>query len=139
MSKTTKATAIKPERFTAERVIDAIRAAKGLISQAAIKLNCDRSTIYDYMERYPEIKDALKDEREAMTDIAELALYNKLIQGEGWAVCFYLKTQGRNRGYIERHELAVDMVVRARKMATTHGLDPDEVVERAKEIAGTSR
>ena len=138
MSKATKATAIKPERFTAEQVIAAIKETKGLISQAAIRLNCDRGTIYDYMGRYPEIKDALKDEREAMTDVAELALYNKLLAGEGWAVCFYLKTQGRNRGYIERYELAVDMVVRAREMAEAHGLDPDEVVAKAREIAGTS-
>ena len=138
MSRATKSTAIKPERFTAEQVIAAIKETKGLISQAAIRLNCDRGTIYGYMERHPEIKEALKDERETMTDIAELALYNKLIQGEGWAVCFYLKTQGRNRGYIERYELAVDMVVRAREMAEAHGLDPDEVVAKAREIAGTS-
>ena len=105
MGKATKRTAIKPERFTPDQVVTAIQATKGLISQAATHLHCDRGTIYDYMKRYPEIRDALKDEREAMTDVAELALYSRIIAGEGWAICFYLKTQGKGRGYVERHEV----------------------------------
>ena len=123
-------------RFTAERVTQAIRETRGLVSLAARRLGCTPKTVYVYIHRYPSVRQALQEEREAMTDLAELALYNKIQQGEGWAVCFYLKTQGRDRGYIERYELAVDMVVRARQMAEAHGLDPDEVLERAKLIAG---
>src|SRR3990172_1312087 len=123
-------------RFTAERVTQAIRETRGLVSLAARRLGCTPKTVYVYIHRYPSVRQALQEEREAMTDLAELALYNKIQQGEGWAVCFYLKTQGRHRGYIERHELAVDMVMRAREMAEAHDLDPDEVVARAKEIAG---
>lgn len=132
--------AIKPinGRYNAERVIQAIHDTKGLVSLAAQRLGCDPKTVRSYVHRYPTVAAALKEERESMTDIAELSLYNKIQSGEGWAVCFYLKTQGRHRGYIERHELAVDMVVRAREMAEAHGLDPDAVVERAKEIAGRS-
>jgi hypothetical protein len=47
---------------------------------------------------------AIKEERERMTDVAEMALFDAIKEGEGWAVCFYLKTQGKERGYIERHE-----------------------------------
>jgi len=37
-----------------------------------------------------------------MCDNAESALNRAVINGEAWAVCFTLKTQGKDRGYIER-------------------------------------
>src|SRR3989304_4110346 len=92
-------------RFTAERVTQATRETRGLVSLAARRLGCAPKTVYVYIHRYPSVRQALQEEREAMTGLAELALYNKSQQGEGWAVCFYLKTQGRDRGYIERHEV----------------------------------
>ena len=42
--------------------------------------------------------------REKMIDNVESKLYQKALEGEGWAVCFFLKTQGKRRGYIERQE-----------------------------------
>src|SRR3972149_6128003 len=125
-----KETTIKPRngQYAVDHVIQAIHETKGLVSLAAQRLGCGRRTMYRYIRKFPTVAQALQEEREAMTDLAELALYNKIQQGEGWAVCFYLKTQGRHRGYIERHELAVDMVMRAREMAEAHDLDPDEVI-----------
>ena len=37
-------------------------------------------------------------------DLAESALKRAVLAGEGWAVCFALKCQGKNRGYVERVE-----------------------------------
>lgn len=92
------------ERFTREHVITAIHDTKALISLAAQRLQCSPTTIHNYAKRYPEVAAAIREEREAMTDVAELSLFNCIQKGEGWAVCFYLKTQGRNRGYVERLE-----------------------------------
>lgn len=91
-------------KFSAEAMIQAIRDTKGLASLAAKRLGCDPETVRIYAKRYPTVAAALQEERERMTDIAELSLYNQIQAGEGWAVCFYLKTQGRARGYVERHE-----------------------------------
>lgn len=93
------------ERYTADHVIQAIRDTKGMVSLAAKRLRCDVDTVHNYAKRYPTVKKAIQEEREAMTDIAELSLYNCIQKGEGWAVCFYLKTQGKGRGYVERHEV----------------------------------
>jgi len=39
-----------------------------------------------------------------MLDNAESVLYKAVLNGEAWAVCFFLKCQGKSRGYIERQE-----------------------------------
>jgi hypothetical protein len=46
------------------------------------------------------------DERESMKDDAESALYKAVLEGEPWAVKFFLSTQAKDRGYSLRTELA---------------------------------
>ena len=98
------------QRLTPKRITDALRDSKGMVSVAARRVGCARSTVYEYMERYPEIKAALEDERELMTDLTELSLYKQIQAGEGWAVQFYLRTQGKGRGYGDevRHRVGGD-------------------------------
>lgn len=119
----------KAEKYTAQQVIDALRTTKGMVSLAAKKLQCDPATVYRYIRTYPTVAAAVRSEREAMTDIAELALYKAIQGGVGWAVCFYLKTQGKERGYVERKEISgpdggpiqMDMVARALEKAYGDG------------------
>src|SRR5690606_1181906 len=89
-------------KYTTAQVIQAIRETKGLVSLAAKRLKCHPDTVRRYAARYPTVAAALREERAAMTDVAELALYNAIQRGEPWAVTFYLKTQGKDRGYTER-------------------------------------
>lgn len=91
-------------KFTMGQMLKAVHLAKGMVSHAARRLRCHPETIREYANRFPEIAQALQEEREAVTDIAELALHKAIQERQGWAVCFYLKTQGRSRGYIERIE-----------------------------------
>ena len=95
----------KKEKFTSQQVVDAIREANGLASEAAKLLKCGLRTIYDYSERYPEVKQAREDAHDAMLDRAESKLHGAVERGEAWAICFFLKTQGKGRGYSERHEV----------------------------------
>jgi hypothetical protein len=37
-----------------------------------------------------------------------------VLAGEAWAVCFYLKTQAKDRGYVERSEVQHSSEVRQR-------------------------
>lgn len=100
------------QRLSVKSISDALRKNRGMVAVAARNLGCARSTIYDWMEAHPELKTMLDDEREVMTDVAELSLYKQVQDGQGWAVQFYLKTQGKGRGYVE----TVNM---------RHGGDPD--------------
>ena len=94
------------DKYTTEQVIDALRKTRGLISLAATALGCEPQTVRSYVKRYPTVATALREERERMTDIAEASLYQQIKDGQGWAVCFYLKTIGKERGYVERQEVS---------------------------------
>ena len=99
---------LKPGRkpvFTDKKIIDALKKAGGFYSKAASLLGCSRQTILDARKRSPELERTLKDIRESYVDMAEISLINLVREGELGAICFFLKTQGRSRGYVERQEL----------------------------------
>ena len=123
-------------KYTTAQVIQAIRETKGLVSLAAKRLNCHPDTVRRYAARYPTVAAALREERAAMTDVAELALYNAIQRGEPWAVTFYLKTQGKDRGYTERIDVIHSVREEAYRIAEQMGLDPDEVLAEAMAILG---
>lgn len=92
-------------RYTNAAIIAALHENHGLVSLAARNLGCDRGTIYKRAKKHPTVQQAIDDARDLMTDEAESALYKAIKRGEAWAVCFYLKTQGKARGYVERQEV----------------------------------
>lgn len=92
-------------RLKAQEVADALTASRGLVGPAARALGCDRSTVYRWKDRSATVRQAMDDAREAMTDLAEGALYKQVADGQPWAVQFYLKTIGKHRGYVERSEV----------------------------------
>ena len=92
------------DRYTAQQVADALTAAKGFVSVAAKNLQCSDQTVRNYMERYAMCKQAVTDARESMIDIAEGRLYQNINSGDNTAIIFFLKTQAKHRGYIERYE-----------------------------------
>lgn len=99
-----------PQRRSKKRarkgdVLAALTEHHGLVSVAARQLGIARSTIYRMMERHPDLAAAVDDARDYTTDVAEAALYRAIRRGEPWAVQFYLKTQGKRRGYVERTEV----------------------------------
>lgn len=91
-------------RHTIEGVCTAIRQARGMKTIAAQILGVNRSTIHRYVDRYPEVAQAVEDAKSLTLDLAENKLYERMMAGDSWAVCFLLKTQGKHRGYVERQE-----------------------------------
>lgn len=88
-------------KLTKTRVIDALKETRGVIMKAADILGCERQTIYNYRDRYEDVRAAIENTREVETDRAELKLYEAIERGEPWAISLYLKTQGKKRGYFE--------------------------------------
>lgn len=89
---------------TAKEYVDAIREANGLVTVAARRLGVDRSAIYKARDRHATVKQALEDARERTTDLAEGKLFQQINEGNMTAIIFYLKTQAKHRGYVERQE-----------------------------------
>ena len=45
--------------------------ARGILTTAARKLDCASCTVYQYIERYPSLKDVLSEARESTLDFVE--------------------------------------------------------------------
>jgi hypothetical protein len=82
-----------------------IKSKRGNISAIARALKVDRHTVYGQIEADDNLKQLLKNAREEMLDNAEDKLGSAVKKGEAWAVCFTLKTQGQERGYIEKQKI----------------------------------
>lgn len=92
--------------FTQEMILEALRTTKGRRYRAAQQLGCDVRTIYRAAEKYPAVAELLTGYRGHDTDRVEDVLVERALAGDPWAVCFYLKTQAKDRGYTERQELS---------------------------------
>lgn len=86
------------------KMVLALKESRGLVAVAARKLGISRQQIYRRREGSQEVREAIEEARDFTTDTAEAALYKAIADGQPWAVCFYLKTQGRDRGYVEKHQ-----------------------------------
>ena len=86
-------------------LVDATHKYNGNISAIARAFGITRSAIYDYIEKRPELKDIIQDERESILDDAESELFKQAKRGNLSALIFFLKTQGKKRGYVERSEI----------------------------------
>ena len=91
--------------FPSETIKAALTATYGLIKPAAESLGCSAQTIRNRLRDDPDLLQHRNQCREDSLDVAESALMGAVESGEAWAVCFYLKTQGKERGYVERQEI----------------------------------
>ena len=94
-------------KFTANEVIEAIKEARGFVTVAASKLGCSRTTMYVYLKKYATAATALEDEREKRHDFVESKLMSAINGDNITAIIFYLKTQCKDRGYVERYQQEV--------------------------------
>ena len=98
------------EKFTPEQIIEALKIKHGMVYLAARAVGCDPKTIYNMMRRHPEIKVARDNLRGQMIDVAESALHKLIVEGNVAATIFFLKTQGKKRGYVERVQNQIEVV-----------------------------
>jgi hypothetical protein len=95
----------KKARYTADEVVKAVRGSGGFVSLIAERLKVNVQTVYNYRDQYASVRLALNEEREKMIDQAEGALQRQIKADNITAIIFYLKTQAKQRGYVERQEV----------------------------------
>jgi hypothetical protein len=122
----------KRHRYTAQQVIEALKATRGMVYLAARLLGCDPDTVMNYCKRFPTVEAAKQDARGELLDVAEAKLWQAVQRGESWAIAFALKTIGRSRGYGERLDLNVSIQAAAAKVAAEFGLSAAEVLSEAR-------
>lgn len=78
---------------------------RGNVAAVAREFGVARSSVAEMVDANADLKRVVRDAREAMKDEAEDSLCKAVRKGEAWAVCFFLKTQAKDRGYIEKQEI----------------------------------
>lgn len=126
-------------RYTCEQMIEALHTCSGRVYRAAARLRCSSTTVYRYIEKHPTVKAAKEEEDGKLLDLAEGKLETAINAGDPWAIKFYLRTKGRERGFGEwqtyEHkglpELDINAVLKEIRRA--------EAAERARTRDGTEQ
>jgi len=99
----------KRENLTTLQInlLSALEQSMGVVSTACETLNISRTNHYKWMKESPEYKQNYDDLSNKALDFAETQLMKMIGKGNTSAVIFFLKTKGKERGYIERQEFKV--------------------------------
>ena len=73
----------------------------GNLTIVAKSLGVSRTAVFNWVQEY-ELKGIVEEARENRLDFVESALDNLIKKGDTAAIIFFLKTQGRSRGYSEK-------------------------------------
>jgi hypothetical protein len=90
---------------TKQRLLEALEASLGVVTTACKKAGVGRTIFYNYLATDVEFRRAVQDVQNVAIDFAESKLHELIMNGSAPATIFYLKTKGRDRGYVERHEV----------------------------------
>jgi hypothetical protein len=86
-------------------LVQAMTKSLGVVTQACKLANLDRRTFYTYYNEDAEFKAEIDDIKDIALDFVEGQLLKQINSGEISSTIFYLKTKGKNRGYVEKSEL----------------------------------
>lgn len=103
----------RQRRYSKKVIIEALRASNGMITAAARRLGCDRTTVRNYFRRYPELDQALQDIRDSYVDLAESSLLEQVKEKNTQATIFLLKCLGKGRGWTENPNVQLHAHVEA--------------------------
>lgn len=92
-------------KFKKQDILDAIIDSAGNISLVARRVGCSRRTMENYKEQDEDYRLALEEARETFKDAAINKLQQAVMEGNLTAIIFYLKTQAKDRGFIEKQEV----------------------------------
>ena len=90
-------------------MLEALEQSLGVVTSACKKVGIGRTTFYDWMRSDEEFAKQVKDIEDIAIDFAESQLHQQIKGGNTSATIFYLKTKGKNRGYVERQEISGDL------------------------------
>lgn len=105
-------------------LLEALRKTCGNITEACKKANVHRNTYYFYYDRDEDFRKEVACVKEELLDWGEGKLIEGINKGDKASAAlliFFLKTQGKHRGYVERTETYETMNIEPLKIEV---LDP---------------
>lgn len=99
----------KTHKYDPIRVAQALIEAEGDVAAACRAIGCGRVTIYEYRDKFPEVKAAYDEWRPVMVETAKsniIAILKDRDHPKHYdASVFVLKAQGKADGWTERQEI----------------------------------
>tara|TARA_R100000278_G_C5470110_1_gene164157 strand:+ start:549 stop:905 length:357 start_codon:yes stop_codon:yes gene_type:complete len=86
-------------------LLTALEKNLGVVTSSCRQAGVARSTFYKWCQEDKEFKNQVQDIENIALDFAESQLHRQIQDGNTTATIFYLKTKGKNRGYVERQEV----------------------------------
>lgn len=90
-------------------IIEALEKSLGVVTTACKKVGIGRTQFYHWLKTDEDFAKEVDDIQNIALDFAESQLHKQIGDGNTSATIFYLKTKGKNRGYIERVEQDVNL------------------------------
>lgn len=88
-------------------MLSALEVSMGVVATAADEVGISRTNHYKWMKESPAYKENYEALSNKALDYAESKLMELIGRGNTAAVIFFLKTKGKDRGYVERQEVQV--------------------------------
>ena len=117
-------------KLTKTALAEQITKYSGNLSAVAKAFGKTRNTIYAHVAKHG-LQHLLDEARDTMVDNVESTLYKQALDGNTTAMIFFLKTQGKRRGYVE----GLDLTSGGEKIKGYIGVSPDDW-DKAREDAG---
>lgn len=94
-------------KVTIKQCAEALKATGGFVTHAAKMLGVSSSTLSERVSKSEYLQRVVAETKAEHLDLAESTLIKKIKGEDLGAICFYLKCQGKERGYIERGQVEV--------------------------------
>ena len=88
-----------------KKMLVALEQSLGVVTTACKKAEVPRSTFYKWYTEDEKFREEVNDISNITIDFAESQLLSQIKGGNTTATIFYLKTKGKERGYVERQEV----------------------------------
>lgn len=112
-------------------LLEKLKESKGIISYACTAAKIDRDTYYRYLNEDDEFRQEVRNIKESQIDVVEAALLSNIADKKEASIFFYLKTQAKHRGYVEKIEVDnnlgfMSLLKKASMDADENALNEDE-------------
>lgn len=95
---------INNEKKNKENILIALEKTLGNVSLSCKKIGISRRAFYDLKKSDLDFSKSVDEIKEIALDFAESKLLENIKDNKESSIFFFLKTQGKNRGYMERTE-----------------------------------
>ncbi len=92
------------------KIAQLYRKKAGNVAATCDAIGCSRTAFYKWRDKSKKLREMLEEVDESLIDLAESKLMENIDAGEVTSLIFFLKTKGKNRGYVEtvKNEVTVN-------------------------------